>query len=419
VWSTLTKPFWALVQIGEDPSDDEDVRVQKQVLVFMAAVGMPVPALFWTVWMASHDMRTTSAVLAGIAVWALASLAFLVVTGRYGPFRVSMLLVMMFGQPLLGVLLGGWAIYRIVLSFFAVVVSLLGGNLRRSMVWFGIYLVVVLGAGVAQPELDPPPAVTEDMIATSWVFDTLLFSVLTMWAFSHMLRAKAVARERLRQEQERSERLLLNVLPREVAEQLKDDEQQRVAEHFEETSVLFADIVGFTPMTARMAPFAMVDLLNDIFTHFDELVEKHGVEKIRTIGDAYMVAAGVPRRRDDHAAALAGLALDMLAYIDDLPVGDDGQRLNFRIGINSGSLVGGVIGRKRFQYDVWGDAVNTASRMESHGIPGRIQITGVTRDQLGDAFETERRGLIEVKGKGDMETWFLLGRRGTSARRST
>jgi guanylate cyclase len=154
----------------------------------------------------------------------------------------------------------------------------------------------------------------------------------------------------------------------------------------------------------------MVDLLNEIFSFFDSLVEKYGVEKIRTIGDNYMVAAGVPRPIPDHCRLLAEMALDMLAYLERRP-GANGRPVNFRIGLNTGPVVAGVIGRTKFHYDVWGDTVNTASRMESHGEPGKIQITRNVYELLQDEFDCRPRGTILVKGKGEMETWFLVGRK--------
>ena len=210
-------------------------------------------------------------------------------------------------------------------------------------------------------------------------------------------------------EQTKSENLLLNILPKEIAAILKNEERT-IADHFAGASILFADMVGFTPMTAAMTPADMLNLLNEVFTHFDSLVDKYSLEKIRTIGDSYMVASGVPRPRPDHAQALADMALDMRAYVLTNPVCTDRQ-LNFRIGINSGPVVAGVIGRKKFIYDLWGDAVNTASRMESHGTPGHIQITRDTYELIGGEFICEPRGKIQVKGKGEMETWYLLGRR--------
>jgi adenylate cyclase len=209
----------------------------------------------------------------------------------------------------------------------------------------------------------------------------------------------------LKDEKAESERLLLNILPEPIAERLKR-EPGVIADHFDSVSVLFADIVGFTPLSETMSAEEMVEWLNQVYSAVDILVQDHGVEKIRTIGDGYMVAAGVPFPRDDHAPALTSLALDMRVHFEGLePV--HGQRVEFRIGINSGPVVGGVIGTYKFQYDLWGDTVNTAARMESHGVPGRIHISQATRDLLNDGFICEHRGLIDVKGKGEMDTWFV------------
>jgi class 3 adenylate cyclase len=210
-------------------------------------------------------------------------------------------------------------------------------------------------------------------------------------------------------ERAESERLLLNILPEPVAQRLKT-EPGIIADRYDSASVLFADIVGFTPLSETLTAEEMVEWLNEVYSAFDALVQKHGVEKIRTIGDGYMVAAGVPFPRKDHAAAITRLALDIRAYFEELPP-VHGHATNFRIGINSGPLVGGVIGTHKFQYDLWGDAVNTAARMESHGVPGRIQITAATHELVKDQFSCEARGPIEVKGKGEMETWFVLGER--------
>ena len=206
-----------------------------------------------------------------------------------------------------------------------------------------------------------------------------------------------------------SERLLLNILPEPVAQRLKT-EPGVIADHYESASVLFADIVGFTPLSETLSAEEMVEWLNEVYSAFDGFVQDRGVEKIRTIGDGYMVAAGVPFPRDDHAAALTRLALDIKAYFEALPP-VHGHTAGVRIGINSGPVVAGVIGTHKFQYDLWGDAVNTAARMESHGIPGRIQITAATHDLIKDQFSCESRGPIDVKGKGTMETWFVLEER--------
>ena len=177
--------------------------------------------------------------------------------------------------------------------------------------------------------------------------------------------------------------------------------------------ILFADVVGFTPISRAMSPEELVDLLNDVFSYFDSLADRYGLEKIRTIGDAYMVASGVPVPRDDHAHALASMALDMVRYRPPARVAI--QPLVFRLGMSSGPAVAGVIGKAKFQYDVWGDTVNTASRMESHGVPGRIQISQATHQLIRDHFVCEHRGVVDVKGAGELDTWFLVGPRGPVA----
>jgi class 3 adenylate cyclase len=207
----------------------------------------------------------------------------------------------------------------------------------------------------------------------------------------------------------RSERLLMNVLPVQIADRLKDREEV-IADRFEGASVLFADIVGFTGLSARLPPEQVVRLLDGLFSRLDQLVDEFELEKIKTIGDAYMVAAGIPVPRADHAHVLARFAL---AAREDLATRNltSDTPVQLRVGISSGPVVAGVIGRRRFLYDLWGDTVNTASRMESHGIPGRIQITDATRALLGEQFECTDRGVIDVKGKGPTHTWILQDER--------
>lgn len=217
---------------------------------------------------------------------------------------------------------------------------------------------------------------------------------------------RKLAQEALKVQQEQSEKLLLNILPKPIAERLKA-QQSTIADSFADVSVLFADIVGFTELSARMSPTELVKRLNVIFSHFDQLAEKYGVEKIKTIGDAYMVVGGLPMPRDDHAEAIAQMALGMQAKIAKLSA-DTGEKLAIRVGINSGPVVAGVIGVSKFTYDLWGDTVNVAARMEATGFAGRIQVTDVTYELLKDKYLLERRGVIQVKGKGNMMTYWLL-----------
>jgi class 3 adenylate cyclase len=214
----------------------------------------------------------------------------------------------------------------------------------------------------------------------------------------------------LAEEQKKSENLLLNILPETVVHRLKE-QPTTIAEAFGEVTVLFADIVGFTQLSTQVSPQELVALLNRIFSAFDELAEKHGLEKIKTIGDAYMIVGGLPVPRKDHAEAIIEMALDMQQAISQFNL-ETGFDCNIRIGINTGSVVAGVIGIKKFIYDLWGDTVNIASRMESHGISGKIQITQSTyeqvKDKIKDKYTLESRGLIEIKGKGEMHTYLVI-----------
>jgi class 3 adenylate cyclase len=212
-------------------------------------------------------------------------------------------------------------------------------------------------------------------------------------------------------EKQTSERLLLNVLPAPIAERLKAGEDT-IVDRFEAVTVLFADIVGFTSLSSKVPPEQLVGMLNELFSAFDKLAEKHGLEKIKTIGDAYMVVAGIPMPIANHAHAIAHMALDMLIVIEDFAKKHESD-LTCRVGVHTGPVVAGVIGQKKFIYDLWGDTVNTASRMESHGVPGRIHVTATTYALLSDTFELEPRDPIEIKGKGRMQTYLIVGKRAT------
>lgn len=220
--------------------------------------------------------------------------------------------------------------------------------------------------------------------------------------------ARIWAEQALEAEREKSERLLLNILPVSIAGRLKDGEQV-ISDRVDSASVLFADIVGFTPFSETLSAIELVDFLNRIFSSFDGLVDKYGLEKIKTIGDGYMVVGGVPEPMENHAETIAYLALEMLREFE-FQAGEQPNPLQLRIGINSGPLVAGVIGRKKFAYDLWGDTVTIASRMEYHSLPGRIQVTESTFELLKTRFIFEERGQIEVRGRGLMPTWFLVGK---------
>lgn len=213
----------------------------------------------------------------------------------------------------------------------------------------------------------------------------------------------------LEAEREKSERLLLSILPKPVAEQLKED-HNTIADSFAEATVLFADLVDFTMLSTYKSPIEMVNLLNRIFSAFDQLAERHGLEKIKTIGDAYMVVGGLPTIRPDHAEAIAEMALDMQHVIDKFNT-EMGESFSIRIGISTGPVVAGVIGTKKFIYDLWGDTVNMASRMESQGVANSIQVTEATHQYLQDKYLLEQRGMVHIKGKGEMLTYWLKSKK--------
>jgi adenylate cyclase len=238
----------------------------------------------------------------------------------------------------------------------------------------------------------------------------LLAAVLLLGEAVRARRALDQEHRLLLVEQERSERLLLNVLPAPIADRLKQGEEV-IADDFPEVTVMFADLVDFTRRSRDATPERVVQILDDLFSALDALAERHRLEKIKTVGDAYMVVGGLPEPRPDHAQAVADMALAVRQQVAR-HLDPGGRPLAARIGIDTGPVVAGVIGRRKFSYDLWGDTVNTASRMESSGVPGCIQVTDRTYRRLRDGYRLERRGPIEVKGKGEMVTWFLVGRDG-------
>ncbi|WP_343044592.1 adenylate/guanylate cyclase domain-containing protein [Allomesorhizobium camelthorni] len=231
-------------------------------------------------------------------------------------------------------------------------------------------------------------------------------------AFYTFRRAEA-SEDALEAEHERSERLLLNLMPASIAARLKQRPDEIIADGLPAVTILFADIVGFTPRAARLPADRLVSFLNRIFSEFDTLAERHGLEKIKTIGDAYMVAGGLPEKQEGHARAVAEIALDMLEVTAALSR-ELGEEIAVRIGIHSGPAVAGVIGSRKLFYDVWGDTVNTAARMEQHGQAGRIQVSHEARQAIGDGYSFEERGMVLIKGKGRMKLHFLTGRAETA-----
>lgn len=289
---------------------------------------------------------------------------------------------------------------------------------RLKEIETGGYLPVLVITAEPDQKLRALQAGAKDFISKPFELAEVLIRVRNMLEVRLLHLETKKLYEQVVAEQKLSERLLLNVLPQAIAKRLKgrpevaaDRFTDVIADSHPEVTVLFADIVGFTRFSQGVSAEVLVSVLNDIFNRFDRIADYRGLEKIKTIGDAYMAVAGLPSPVADHAARAAHMSLDMLEVMNQFNDRSPHQ-LNVRIGLSTGAAVAGVIGRRKFVYDVWGDVVNTASRMESHGLSGRIQMTDATRQQLGEPFALEQRGAIEVKGKGRIHTWFLNGRKG-------
>jgi len=397
------------LSVGADATDTADERFRRRLLVGVALAILPIAVvwgcLYWLV--GEHAVALTPwAYAAGSAI----SLGVFARTRSFPFLRTSQLLLILIAPALGTVMVGGLdeSSSVIVWSLLAPFGAVAFGRPSRAWPWFAAFVATMLLSLVLAEVVRPDAAdLPNGFVQTFDILNILVVSLVAMVLLVTFAQGRDNAQARV-------ETLLLNVLPAEVAQRLQSDPNS-IADHFDEASILFADVVGFTPLSGSLDPREVVGILDRLFTSFDELVDRYEVEKIKTIGDCYMVAAGVPRPRSDHAQALAALALEMGGCAQScLPEGAE-HDLRLRIGISSGPVVAGVIGRRRFLYDLWGDTVNMASRMESHGTADSIQITRSTWELLRDDFVAEPIGLVDVKGKGPVETWRLVGRRGVSA----
>jgi len=398
----IKKVITRVARIGVDPSDEDDIRLRKSLLVICAFFF----ALAGTAWGLLYILLGEP--LAGMIPLSYAFISLLSIfqfglTHRYYLFRFSQLILILLLPFFLMITLGGF-VHGSAVILWALICplgALLFDELHHATRWFLAFLGLVVFSGVLQPYVGFDNNLSYGVVVFFFVINLVGVGTIVFLMVYFFVGQKNTF-------QEKSEELLLNILPREVVAVLKH-EPRTIANHYEDASILFADLVDFTPLSATMTPKELVELLNEIFSHFDLLTEKFGLEKIKTIGDCYMVASGVPRPRDDHAQVLVAMALEMRDYVSEHRF--SGRKLAFRIGLNSGPVVAGVIGRKKFIYDLWGDAVNTASRMESHGQGGFIQITRAMYELVKDDFVCEPHGTINVKGKGEMEVWFVTGQR--------
>jgi guanylate cyclase len=399
-----------LARAGSLPDDDSEEVLRKGTLTLTACL-ITLLALVWVgiygylgIWLSALIPLTYQVIV-------IISLAIFFVTKRFRVFRATQLFMMLVLPFLLQWSLGGFAAGSAVAlwAITAPLGALMFSGLRQAWPWFFGFVGLIVVSGVLEVMgVLPQPAVPVAIRLVFFILDLGAVALTVFVLLLYFVGEREKMKTALEVEHARSESLLLNVLPAPVAERLKRSEAV-IADGFEGVTVLFADIVGFTPLSASLTPNEVVTLLNGLFTAFDRLVDECGLEKIKTIGDAYMVAAGVPVPRADHAQAIADLALAMRVELARLRQEIDAP-IDIRIGIDSGPAVAGVIGKRKFIYDLWGDTVNTASRMESHGLPGEVQLTERAADAVRQSHTVRDRGVIEVKGKGPMRTYFLDGR---------
>jgi adenylate cyclase len=414
-WRRL--PDWVdrLAQVGVVRSDSDEERVRKATLSLTSAL-ITVLAVIWVGTYGALGLWLSALIPFAYQLASVAGIAAFARTKRYRFFRASQLSMMLALPFLLQWSLGGFGQSSAVAlwAFTAPLGALVFSELRRALPWFLAFVALVVVSGAIDARLTEADMPSWIVIAF-FVMNVLGVSTTVYLVLQYFMRARerilAELEEKhvaLQAEQDKSERLLLNILPLPIAARLKESPDV-IADGFTGVTVLFADIVEFTQLADRLSPEEVVALLNRVFSAFDVLTQRHDLEKIKTIGDAYMVAGGLPVPRPDHAEAVAEMALDMREEADRCGR-DLGFPLAIRIGIDSGPVVAGVIGRRKFIYDLWGDTVNTASRMESHGLAGQIQVSGRSHERLRGRYELRERGEIDVKGKGRMTTYFLVGR---------
>jgi adenylate cyclase len=387
-----------LLAIADEPTDDDDERLRKRFGVTAGYISVIAPLS--VVGEAGERLLAVPLGLS-LSLICIANLAVLARTHRFDRYVVVLISAGTVFTVLAIVMAGGVAAAgsAMLWAFLVPVYSMLALGPRRATRWFAVFLVALLLIVVIDPivsqAIAPFPYPTR---LASFTFNiagpaTIIF---LLFRYSDLRRREAQAR---------SDDLLFNAIPISIAAQLKHG-SRRIADAYPDTTVLFADLVGFTPWAQRTDPNEVVSFLDDLFSRFDELAATCGVEKIKTIGDSYMAVAGAPEPRDDHAAAAMELARGMLRALADARA-RLGLELELRIGLASGSVVGGVIGQKRILFDLWGDTVNIASRMESSGVPGRIQVAQSTRELLRGSCTFEERGPVDVKGLGRMTTYLI------------
>ncbi|GAB1392281.1 hypothetical protein MASR1M60_04440 [Rhodocyclaceae bacterium] len=407
---------------GIEPGDSEELQLNKQLLMFATGLVSAASMVWLTIyWFLGPQFPVNFPYLFLLAM--TANVLIYIQTRNFNLFRVAQLSLFLFAPFAMQWGVGNFldASGIVLWGLLAPVGAILFFGVRESLAWFFAWAFLIVLSGVfdyllADPSLKPavqiPLRTSIVFFALNFLFVSTMIYLLLRLSTAEKLKAQArfeEAHRELAHEQERSERLLLNILPAPVALRLKDAEHT-IADGFADATVMFADIVNFTQVAANMTPSQVFSMLNSIFSAFDDMAEQHGLEKIKTIGDAYMVAGGINSDNDDYSAAIADLALAMQKLLQqDFAVNT--SHLEMRMGIGTGPVVAGVVGKKKFIYDLWGDTVNLASRITSEGVPGMIQCDTATYRRLSDRFDFHEPQTIYLKGKGDMTVYRLIGRK--------
>ena len=369
-----------------------------------------VAALAWSCLYIYNGARLAALIPGGYGFISLLSLLIYRWFKNFNLFRTVQLILILLLPCLLHLALGNFVSSSAVIiwAILCPLGALAFQSSKAAGYWLFVFIICMVLVFFLENKVPDKTPLPGELVSILFASNIAAVTVLVFYLLRYFVNQNELVKEQLKHEQEKSETLLLNILPISIAQRLKAGEKVIADEH-DRAVILFADIVEFTTASQHIAPKTLVENLNKIFTHFDQLVEKYALEKIKTIGDAYMVASGL-NDIDSGAKSMADLSLAMMRDIQNFSL-DGKVKCDLRIGIHIGSVTAGVIGSKKFSYDVWGDAVNTASRMESSGEPGKIQVSEEFYNHIKDSYECFYRGRMEIKGKGPMDLYFLIGKK--------
>jgi guanylate cyclase len=395
---------------------EQEELIKKKSFLLMVPL-FALAGLLWAFVYYYYGARNSANIPAGYSVISLISLMIFRRYKNFNVFRETQLILILFLPALLHLSLGSFISSSAVIlwSILCPLGALAFYNTKAASFYLLLFITVVVSAFFLENKLFPKETMLpEELVSIMFVLNITVVTFIAFLVLRYFVSLNEQIKAKLKQEQdllsaerEKSEKLLLNILPPSIAKRLKDGERVIANEH--KAVILFADIVGFTSISQQVTPARLVENLNKIFTHFDRLVEEQGLEKIKTIGDSYMVASGLTENENENINKMADLAITMTSDIEKFSL-DDKNKCQLKIGIHMGQVIAGVIGSKKISYDIWGDAVNTASRMESFGEAGRIQVSEIYYEYIKDDYKFMYRGQVEIKGKGMMNLYFLVGK---------